>query len=285
LKDVAKIDLPIDDAAVDTGRSLVPADMPQEPSAAGEYIGAVSMASGDTVELRVSAYTLAADAAQYALWWNTSGVKEYFAESSAVSVAVQCGRIVIDGAWVDRHSHDETITLLHDAYPDCTPYLPEKVLAPGPSAEPTPPVEETPTSPAPTSTRTPPLVADGTVPRDAPVGAGDHVAGAFAVTNLVISDKDPTNKTVSFTVKNTTKKVVNLLPQVSVKEDTETLHIFALWGGEQGPGVICHTLRPNESERITLGEGYGQNIGGSEGDRSFPINWTSAEVYNGPQGC
>jgi len=107
LKDVAQIDLPIDDAGVDASRYMVPLNMPQQPSTVGEDLGSVSMGSGNTIELRVSAYTLASDAAQYALWWNTSGVKKYFAESSAVSVAVQCGRIVIDGAWVDRHSHDE----------------------------------------------------------------------------------------------------------------------------------------------------------------------------------
>jgi hypothetical protein len=283
LKDVTNIDLPIDDAGVDVSKPLVPSNLQQQPSPVGEYLGAVSMGSGSTVELRVSAYALDSDAAAYTLWWNTSGAKE----SIGGSVAVQCGRIVVDGAWVDRHSHDETIKLLHDAYPDCTPYLPEKVSAPGPSAEPTPPMVETPPSsaPTPTSTRTPPPAADGTVPRDAPVGANERVAGAFAITNLVISDKDPTNLTVSFTVKNTTKKVVNLLPQVFVKEDIGNIHMFAMWGGEQGAGLICHTFRPNESERITLGEGSRDNINGYERDRSFPTNWTSAEVSNGPQGC
>jgi len=120
LKDIAKIDLPIDDAAVDTSTTLVPASLPRLPSAVGEYIGAASMASGDTIELRVSAYTSAADAKAFASWWNTSGAKEYLDGSTAV----QCGRIVVDGAWVARHTQQDTIKLLHQAYPDCTPYIP-----------------------------------------------------------------------------------------------------------------------------------------------------------------
>jgi hypothetical protein len=284
LKDVAKIDLPIDDAAVDTGRSLVPADMPQEPSAVGKYVGAVSMASGDTVELRVSAYTLAADAAQYTVWWNTSGVKEYFAESSAVSVAVQCGRIVIDGAWVDRHSHDETIKLLHDAYPDCTPYLPEKVSAPGPSTEPSPtvealpasPVEETP-APEPTLTRTQPPRVDGRDPNGVP---GAVVAGAFVITNLVVSNKNPNDTTVSFTVKNTTKLKLLLIPAVVVSDGNRgTPGTSTMWGGDQGIGTPCYLFSPYESDRITIGQGY------NYGDGGFPTNWTSAVVTNIANHC
>jgi hypothetical protein len=279
LKDVAKIDLPIDDAAVDTGRSLVPADMPQEPSAVGDYVGAVSMASGDTVELRVSAYTLAADAAQYALWWNTSGVKEYFAESSAVSVAVQCGRIVIDGAWVARHTQDDTIKLLQQAYPDCTPYIPEKapVPAPAPSAEPAPPVEETPT-PEPTLTRTQPPRVDGREPTGAP---GAVVAGAFVITNLVVSDKNPNDTTVSFTVKNTTKLKLLLIPTVEVSDGNRGAPgASTMWGPYQGI-TPCYVFGPNESDRITLGQGNGVVAG----EGGFPTNWTSAVVTNSAVNC
>ena len=287
LKDVAKIDLPIDDQGVDGGNLLVPLDMPQQPSVVAEYVGAVSMVSGDTIELRVSAYTLAADAAQYALWWNTSGVKEYYATSSAVSVAVQCGRIVIDGAWVDRHSHDETIKLLHDAYPDCTPYLPEKVpAAPGPYTEPSPtveampasPVEETP-APEPTLTRTQPPRVDGRQPTGAP---GAVVAGAFVITNLVVSDKNPNNTTVSFTVKNTTKLKLLLIPEVEVADEvpgpTGETPWTTVWGGDQGVGTPCYTFRPYESDRITIGQG-------STPAGAFPTNWTSAVVTNVANNC
>lgn len=272
LKDVANIDLPIDDGAVATGLVLVPLDMPQRPSFVGQYFGSVWMESGGTVELRVSAYALAADAAQNALWWNTSGVKEYYNGFTAV----QCGRIVIEGAWVTRHTRDDTVKLLHQAYPDCTPYIPEKAPAPStaPAPELAPRVEETPTP-----TRIPPPAVDGFVPRDAPVAASSIVAGAFVITDLVISNKDPNNKTVTFTVKNTSKQVVNLLPQVYVQEGTD----YAMWGGEQGSGVFCHTLGPNASERITIGDGQlGVFAGAVSG---FPTNWTSAVVTNGPQGC
>lgn len=262
LKDVAKIDLPIDAAAVDTGRSLVPADMPQEPSAVGEYIGAVSMASGDTVELRVSAYTLAADAAQYALWWNTSGVKEYFAESSAVSVAVQCGRIVIDGAWVARHTQDDTIEMLHQAYPDCSPYIPEKA-APAPESytELPPPMEEKPL-PVPTPTQITPPPADGYF---YVVGEGDPVLvpGAFAITNFVVTDKGQDNFSVSFTAKNTTRQVLTLGPVVSL---TDASGLSASFDGRG----VCHSLRPNTSERITIGQ--------SEDRGLVPTNATEALV-------
>jgi hypothetical protein len=272
LKDVAKIDLPIDDAAVDTGRSLVPADMPQEPSAVGEYIGAVSMASGDTVELRVSAYALDADAAAYTLWWNTSGVKEFIGGS----VAVQCGRIVIDGAWVARHTQDDTIKLLHQAYPDCTPYMPEKVPvpAPAPSAEPAPPVEETPT-PEPTLTRTQPPRVDGRV------NGGDVVAGAFVITNLVVSDKNPNDTTVSFTVKNTTKLKLLLIPTVEVSDGNRGAPgtSSTMWTEVQSIVSTCYVLGPNESDRITIGQGY------NFGDGGFPTNWTSAVVTNTANNC
>src|ERR1039458_6804375 len=103
LKDVANINLPIDDAAVDSGPYEIPLTMAQQPTPVGTYLGSVAMARGNTIELRVGAYTLASDAAQYALWWNTSGVKEYFASSETISVAVQCGRIVIDGTWANNH--------------------------------------------------------------------------------------------------------------------------------------------------------------------------------------
>ena len=278
LKDVAQIDLPIDDAGVDASRYMVPLNMPQQPSTVGEDLGSVSMGSGNTIELRVSAYTLASDAAQYALWWNTSGVKEYFAESSAVSVAVQCGRIVIDGAWVDRHSHDETIKLLHDAYPDCTPYLPEKVSAPAPSAEPAPPVEETPT-PEPTPTRTQPPSVDGREPTGAP---GAVVAGAFVITNLVVSDKNPNDTTVSFTVRNTTKLKLLLIPEVEVADEvpgpTGETPWTTVWGGDQGVGTPCYIFSPYESDRITIGQGYTPA-------GAFPTNWTSAVVTNVANNC
>ena len=117
LKDIAKIDLPIDDAAVDTNMAPVPAGLPRLPPAEGEYIGALSMVNGDTIELRVWAYALATDAEAFASWWNTSGAKEYLDGSAAV----QCGRIVIDGAWAARHTQDDTLKLLQQAYPDCTP--------------------------------------------------------------------------------------------------------------------------------------------------------------------
>jgi len=286
LKEVANIDLPIDDQAVDGGHVLVPLDMPQLPSVVGEYVGAVFMENGGTVELRVSAYTLAADAAQYALWWNTSGVKEFYATSSAVSVAVQCGRIVIDGAWVNRHSHDETVKLLHDAYPNCTPYLPEKVPAPGPYTEPSPtveampasPVEETP-APEPTLTRTQPPRVDGRQPTGAP---GAVVAGAFVITNLVVSDKNPNNTTVSFTVKNTTKLKLLLIPEVEVADEvpgpTGETPWTTVWGGDQGVGTPCYTFRPYESDRITIGQG-------STPAGAFPTNWTSAVVTNVANNC
>ncbi len=266
LRDVAKIDLPIDDAGVDAGRYMVPLDMPQQPSAVGEDLGSVSMGSGNTIELRVSAYTLASDAAQYALWWNTSGVKEYFAASSVTdsSVAVQCGRIVIDGAWVARHTQDDTIKLLHQAYPDCTPYIPEKAApAPEPSTEPAPPVEETPT-PEPAPTRTPPPAVEGYHTY------GNPVSGAFAITNLVVTDKGQGNLSVSFTVKNTTRQVLTLRPIVEVSlQATDTTP----WQNAEFDGKdLCHSLRPNESERITIAEGSGYG--------AVPTTWTEAVVKN-----
>ena len=275
LKDVANIDLPIDDAAVDSSRYLVPLNMPQQPSTVGTYLGSVSMANGNTIELRVGAYTLASDAAQYALWWNTSGVKEYFASSETVSVAVQCGRIVIDGTWVNNHTQLEIINLLHQAYPDCTPYTPQKA----PAVAAAPPVADPTTDPTtdPTPTRTPPPAADGFTPRDGTAAASQIVSGALLITNLLVTEEGANNGTVSFTVKNISKQVVNLLPQVMVSEDIGTSRRSGMWGGEQGPGLICHTLGPNQSARIT--------IEGGTSDGGFPINWTSAVVTNGPQGC
>ena len=250
LKDVAKIDMPIDDAAVDSSNYQVPASIPQEPSPASEYIGSVSMGSGDTIELRVAAYALAADAAHYAFWWNTSGAKEYFAETSDVSVAVQCGRIVIDGAWVHRHTQSDTIKLLHDAYPDCTPYIPEQATPATPA-----PATPAPATPAPAT----PAPADGLR-----AGNGIPVSGAFAITNLVVTDKGQGNLSVSFTVKNTTGQVLTLRPIV----DASSVSGWAEFHGE----ALCHSLHPNESERITIagGSGYG----------AVPTTWTEAVVKN-----
>ena len=281
LKDVANIDLPIDDGAVDTGMVLVPMDMPQRPSSMGKYFGAVWMESGSTVELRVSAYALASDAAQNARWWNTSGIKEYYNGS----MAAQCGRIVLDGAWVDRHTKEETVKLLHQAYPDCTPYVPEKALAPAsasspapapaPTAEPAPQVEERPT-PLPTLTRTPPPRVYGREPSGAP---GEVVAGAFVITNLVVSNKNPNNTTVSFTVKNSTRLKLLLIPAVEVSDGNGTPGSSTTWGGDQGIGTPCYVFGPNESNRITIRQGY------SSGDGGFPTNWTSAVVTNVANNC
>ena len=269
LKDVAQIDLPIDDAAVDSSRYLVPLNMPQQPSTVGKGLGSVSMANGNTIELRVSAYTLASDAAQYALWWNTSGIKEYFAASSVTdsSVAVQCGRIVVDGAWVALHTQEDTIKMLHQAYPDCTPYIPEKAApAPEPSTEPAPPVEETPT-PEPAPTRTPPPAVEGYHTY------GNPVSGAFAITNLVVTgtDKGPGNLSVSFTAKNITGQVLTLRPIVEASRPA-TESSPGAYAEFDGKG-LCHSLGPNESERITID-------GGDSGLAAVPTAWTVAVVKN-----
>jgi hypothetical protein len=66
LQDVANINLPIDGAAVDSGPYEIPLTMAQQPTPVGTYLGSVAMARGNTIELRVGAYTLASDAAQYA---------------------------------------------------------------------------------------------------------------------------------------------------------------------------------------------------------------------------
>ena len=63
LSAVANIGLPIVDDAIDSGQVLTPNNIPQQPAAVGEYFGAVSMTSGSSVELRVSAYEMDADAA------------------------------------------------------------------------------------------------------------------------------------------------------------------------------------------------------------------------------
>lgn len=266
LKDVAQIDLPIDDAGVDSGRYFVPLNMPQQPSTVGEDLGSVSMGSGNTIELRVSAYTLASDAAQYALWWNTSGVKEYFAASSPTdsSVAVQCGRIVIDGAWVARHTQDDTIKLLQQAYPDCTPYIPEKAApapAPTPSAESTTPPAESTTPPVRTQTPLPPT--DGIDP------SGQTVKGAFAITKFIVTDMGTGKLTMSFTAKNTTRQILTLLPSVGV--DAHDASGNLLNTAYSNADVLCHTLRPKESQRISV-----------QGDGSWPASteWTEARVDN-----
>jgi hypothetical protein len=282
LKEVTNIDLPIDDAAVDVSQAITPSNISQQPSAVGEYLGAVSMTSGGTVELRVSAYALDSDAAAYTLWWNTSGAKE----SIGGSVAVQCGRIVVDGAWVDRHSHDETTAMLKQAYPDCTPYIPENATpaTPAPAApEPSPTVEAMPVSPVegtpapePTPTRTQPPRVDGVV------NGGHVVPGAFVITNLVVSDKNPNNTTVSFTAKNTTKLKLLLVPEVGVTDEvpgpTGETPWTTGWGGDQGIGTPCYIFSPYESERITIGQGHTPA-------GPFPTNWTSAVVTNTAYNC
>lgn len=259
LEDVAHTGLPIDDAAVDSSNYIVPSNIPQQPPTVGEYFGSVSMMSGAAVELRVAAFALEADAAQYALWWNTSGAREYF-NGSAVA---QCGRIVIDGAWVDGHTRNDATNLLHKAYPDCTLNMPENALstAPTPSAESTTPPAESTTPPVRTQTPLPPT--DGIDP------SGQTVKGAFAITKFIVTDMGTGKLTMSFTAKNTTRQILTLLPSVGV--DAHDASGNLLNTAYSNADVLCHTLRPKESQRISV-----------QGDGSWPASteWTEARVDN-----
>jgi hypothetical protein len=102
------------------------------------------------------------------------------------------------------------------------------------------------------------------------VGGGSPVTGAFAITNLVLIDKGQANLSVSFTAKNITRQVLTLRPIVEVsRQATDTTPwAIAVFDGKD----LCHSLSPNESERIS--------IAGSSGSAAVPTAWTQAVVKN-----